>query len=569
MTDNPRDPTKPGTYGAKRPAATIDLQAIEIETSEPKPDDSISGKEADATGEIRNSETWSTQAKAEETAKADVSEPETNKQQSPASARHAAVKPKGGSSVGGLISHLAAGALGAGLAVFGADYLVNTVGLSLPTYSAAQVDQLNRRIATLEQDARDHSNDPAANLMREQLDALKVKVEQTAGATGAIPAIQSEQKQLAEKAAKLDQQLTAQPPGSETTGRIAKLEDQFNSLAQAGAAGQGGNAGTMAALITKVDSIGANLDTHLDEMRKSLQAELQKQSTHFEDRLTEVDKSMSVDTLKATGKTLTDQIVGLKTDADKLHQDIATVAAGNQSLRQDLAALQQATADLKTQIASQAGTFAKSQQLTDVNATQSKLQAELAAIAARDQTREQSANRILLMLDLGNLKRAAQSGAPYAKELAEVKRLAPKDLNLSTLDASADKGLSTNAVLTSEYKDLTWSLLNADTKPTEDGSLLGQLWQGARSVVQVRRTGEVAGDSTEAIVARTEGKLQLDDLEGALRETTQLKGGARKIAEPWMAKLASKLAVDQAMGEVESGLAKLMGPSSAAPSGTN
>ena len=564
MSDNPRDPMKPGSNNPKRPAATIDLQATEIETSEAdsqsaKPAEAAAADpptiDADASGDAPKTEHVETAGKPEKLA---------------ASARPAATaRLKSGSGAGGFVSHLLAGAAGAGLAIFGADYLVNTIGLSLPTYSAAQVDQLTRRIATLEQTTQDHGNDPAANLMREQLDALKVKVEQTAGAAASITAIQTEQKTLEDKAAKIDQALTAQPPGTETTGRIAKLEDQFKMLAQSGAAGQGGDAGTMAALIAKVDSIGSNLDTHLAEMRKSLQSDLQKQSTHFEDRLTEVDKSMSVDTLKATGKSLSDQIVGLKADGDKLHQDIATVAAGNQSLRQDLAALQQATTDLKTQVTADAGTFAKSQQLSDVNATATKLQSDMAAIAARDQSREQSANRILLMLDLGTLKRAAQSGAPYAKELAEVKRLAPKELNLSALDAGADKGLPTNALLASEFKDLTWKILNADAAPAGDGSLLGQLWQGARSVVQVRRTGEVAGDGTEAILARAETKLQTDDLDGTLREVAAMKGDARKTAEPWMAKLASRLAVDQAMGEVETGLAKLMGPAGGTPASTN
>jgi len=499
---------------------------------------------------------------------ADAPEPKPAKASPPPAAVRA--KSGSGSGAGSFVSHMLAGVAGAGLAIFGADYLANTIGLSLPTYSAGQVEGLTRRLETLEQATKERTGDAATSLLREQVDALKVKVEQAAAVATTVDAVQTQQKQIADRAAKLEQALSAQPPGPETAGRIGKLEDQFKLMAQAGAAGQSGNSGTMAGLIAKVDAMGTGLDAHLDETRKSLQAELQKQSTHFETRLAEVDKSMSVDTLKASGKSLSDQIVTLRADGDKLHQDIATVAAGNDALRKELAGLTETTTALKTKIEADAATFAKSQQLSDVNATAAKLQSDVAAIAAKDQSREQGANRILLTLQLANLKRAVERGGSYAKELAEVKRLSPKGLDLTALDAGAEKGLPTNALLTSEFKDLTWSILNADGKPSGDGSLLGELWQGARSVVQVRRTGEVAGDSTEAILARAESRLQASDLDGTLREVAQLKGDARKVAEPWMAKLAGRLAVDQAMANVEADLAKLMGPNgAAAPASTN
>ena len=562
MTDTPKDPMKSGgragagPQAGKRPAATIDLQATEIGRRD------IPGDRAEEQV-AASGPTMSEGAVNEDTPAAAPESPSVSPPRAAAPARRR-------SGVGGFASHLLAGVAGAGVAIFGADYLANTIGLSLPTYSAAQVDQLTRRVSTLEQDAKEHGGDAAASVLREQLDALKVMVGQTATTASSLDAVQSAEKQLTDRTTKLEQSLADQPPGAETTNRIGKLEDQFKLLTQAGAAGQSGNVGTMAALIAKVDAIGANLDSHLGEMRKSLQSDLQKQSTHFEDRLSEVDKGMAVDTLKASGKTLSDQIVGLRADGDKLRQDIATVASGNQQLRQDLAALQQTATGLKSQMQADAATFAKSQQLTDVNATAVKLQSDVAAIAARDQSREQGANRILLALELGNLKRAVEHGGAYAKELAEVKRLASKGLDLAALDAGAEKGLPANALLAAEFKDLTWSILNADGKPSGDGSLLGELWQGARSVVQVRRTGDVAGDSTEAILARAEARLQADDLDSTLREVAQLKGDARKVAEPWMAKLAGRLAVDQAMSNVEADLAKLMGPSgAAAPASAN
>jgi hypothetical protein len=574
MTDSSKEPKNPGlqsgSQSGKRPSATIDLRATEIERRD------IPGTERDAAAADAASMSAAdsmigaespdmSQSAGTADAPADAIAPSSKNPQSPpdppsAEPPRPAASARRSGGVGGFVTHMLAGIVGAGIAIFGADYLANTFGLSIPTYSAVQTDQLTHRIADLEQTNKEHAGDTATSFAREQLNALKVKADQTAAAVVALGSVQADEKQLADRTAKLELALGAQPQGGGVGDRVAKLEDQFKTLTLAGAAGQAGNVGTMAALIAKVESMGATLDSHLDETRKSLQGDLQKQSAHFEERLSEVDKSMSVDTLKASGKAMSDQLVALRADGDKLHQDIATVAAGNDQLRKDLVAEQQSTADLKAKIQSDAATFAKSQQLSDVNATATKLQTDVAAIAAKDKAREEAANRILLTLQLANLRRAVEGGGGYAKELTEAKRLAPVGIDLTALDASADKGLPANTLLLSQFKDLTWKILGADSKSSGDGSLLGELWQGARSVVQVRRTDVAAGDSTEAILARTEDKLQSGDLGGTMREIAALKGDAQKIAAPWVSQLAGRLAVDQAIAKVDAGLAKLMGP---------
>ena len=550
MTETPKDPGKAGMrpgagpQQAKRPTATLDLQATEIERRD------MPGSDADASAKAPPEAAASNSGAA--SAKTDDAKPGASKA--------AAVKPRrNGSGVGGFLSHAVAGLAGAAAALFGADYLAN-LGFDIPTFSAAQVQQLNRRIASMELSNTENGPGATANLLKEQIQAMKAQLDQVAPAPAAIGNLQAQQKQLAERAGKLEQLFTAQAANTAPAERIAKLEDQFKMMAQSGAAGQGGQPGQMAALVTKLDGIGVTLDERIAEMRKSLQGDMQKQSAHFEDRLSEVDKGMAVETLKAGGKAVSDEIVGMKTTSSKLAQDIATVGAGAQQLRQDLAALKTTTSGLETQLQAATGSFAKTDQLSTVNATTTKLQADVAAIAARDQSREQGANRILLSLQLANLKRVVERGGPYAKELADVKRVAPKELDLSALDANAETGLATTQQLASEFKDMTWSLVSADAKPSDDGSLIGQLWQGARSVVQVRKT-DATGDAADAVVARTEAKLQRGDLDGAMRDIGQLKGDARKAADPWIAKLAARLSLDQGLAGVDASLLKLMGPS--------
>jgi len=563
MTDTPKDPGKSGArpgagpQPAKRPAATIDLQATEIGRRDLPSDTAPGGTAADAKASAPDTAAAPSASKADEPKVAAAKAASTAS--SPVPPQAAARAPRKSSGVSGFLSHAVAGLAGAAVALFGADYLAN-LGFDIPTFSAAQVQQLNRRLASIETAAKENTADSATSLLKEQVEAMKSKLDQTAGTTAAVDGLKDQQTQLVDRTVKLEQALAAQSGNSGPAERIAKLEEQFKLMAQSGASGQGGQPGQMAALVAKLDGIGTTLDERLAEMRKSLQGDMQKQSAHFEDRLSEVDKGMAVDTLKASGKTLSDEIVGMKAANDKLGQDIASVGAGAQQLRQDLAALKSTTADLGAQLQAAAGSFAKTDQLSSVNATTSKLQADLAAIAARDKTRELGANRILLSLQLANLKRTVERGGAYAKELAEVKRVAPKELDLTALDANADKGLPTATELAAEFKDLTWSLLNAGATPAEDGSLIGQLWQGARSVVQVRKTGNVAGDGPDAIVARTEARLQAGDLDGALHEISQLKGDARKAADPWIAKLTARQSLDQGLAALDASLAKLMGP---------
>lgn len=565
MSESSKDPRKSGSQPGKRPAATIDLQATELERRDlPGADSPMgAGEGADtpaAMGEDTLAGAATMEAAMNDAAPDKAADAAPKEPEAPSTRPAAAPAPRRGSGFGGFVSHMLAGVVGAGIVLFGGEYLANTFGVSLPTYSAAEVDQLTRRIAVLEQAGKEHAGDAATSFAHEQLDALKVKADQMAQAVAGLGSIAADEKQLADRTAKLEQTLSSGTPGSGMGERVGKLEDQFKTLALSGAAGQAGSVGTMAVLMAKVEGMGTNLDTKFDEVRKSLLDDSTKQSAYFAQRLSEVDKSADIATLTASGKALGQQIVDLRADADKLHQDIATLSAGNDAMRKDLATLQTTTADLKTKLETDAATFAKSQQLSDVNATASKLQSDIAAITAKDKEREQGANRILLTLQLANLKRAVEGGGAFVNELAEVKRLAPAGIDLSVLDASADKGLPPNTVLLTEFKALTWKVLGAETNGSGDGSLLGELWQGARSVVQVRRTDVAEGDSTEAILARTENKLQNGDLAGTMQEISQLKGDAHKIAEPWIAELGGRLAVDQAIAKVDTGLAKLMGP---------
>ena len=78
------------------------------------------------------------------------------------------------------------------------------------------------------------------------------------------------------------------------------------------------------------------------------------------------------------------------------------------------------------------------------------------------------------------------------------------------------------------------------------------------SLVTLRRTGEVEGDSNDAIVARTEVRVRDGDLEGALEQLNALGGRAAEAAQGWRSQAELRLAAEQAIAELtESAIARI------------
>jgi hypothetical protein len=70
-------------------------------------------------------------------------------------------------------------------------------------------------------------------------------------------------------------------------------------------------------------------------------------------------------------------------------------------------------------------------------------------------------------------------------------------------------------------------------------------------VISIRRTGaDVQGDSTDAVVARAEAKLDEDDLAGAITLLQGLSGAAADLASPWIHDAQHRAAVDAAESDL-------------------
>ncbi|MBI1385461.1 MAG: hypothetical protein GC150_11170 [Rhizobiales bacterium] len=477
-----------------------------------------------------------------------------------------------------MLSHLAAGIVGALAVLFGAQHLPGVLpsGLLLaPTEVAgdpAELANLRSTVANLEQRLAGMSAPDGDGLAT--ISGRLTAVEQLAGG---LADLQSGQKSLAEQTAALAQRLdgaaTATPAALPTdfTDRLAALEQALAKLGEAPAAASAPDvAPQLAALGGRINDFSVALDTRTEALR----AEVGERLTAFEGRL-----SGEVTALRAAGEARLEAIETLKAGDRRLGLDIEAIKSGTEALTSRLdrvaAAQDEQSAGMRTvteqvqRVETAVTAFSDTMEKTLAGfATDDKVQAAIAPLAIRvgqmaadvgrvvenESLRQQSSRQIVLALELADLRRALARGEPAGPILARVKEWAPADLDLSGLEGIASSGAPSPVELQRAFPDMARAALDAEQAASGDGSVVGQLWSGARSLVKVRRTGDIAGDGTEAVVARMETRLGAGDLAGALEEAAGLQGPAREAIASWLAQLESRVAVDKAMADIEARL---------------
>jgi hypothetical protein len=193
-----------------------------------------------------------------------------------------------------------------------------------------------------------------------------------------------------------------------------------------------------------------------------------------------------------------------------------------------------------------------------------EIEQSVQTIASNEQGRQQNAERIVLSLELSNLKRALDrgQGQGYAAELAEVQRASAGQLDLAPLERFKETGVATPSELKAQFRPLINQVIDADLEPA-DGSVIDRLLAGAKSVVRVRRVSHDAEDtSTEAVVARMEAAIDEGRLGDVLAQAKLLPEHARVPIEDWLVKVTARDTVDQAIAAVD---AKLKASLSGAP----
>lgn len=561
MTANKNEPgQKPAgsasSQAGNRPHATIDLKATEItppasEAEKEKVEkEKEAAKVAGASGAAKSAAPAGTAADAS-APKAAASGTSTDEKGGkagadagkPSASAPPRAAPRG---YGGFFTHLAAGVAGGVVALFAADMLATQLGFETadrPDKTAA----IEQRISALE---TSHSQSTIPQELATRLAAAETKLGKVEQLDANIEGVARKQADLDKAVGNMGEKLLAQGTDTQLNDRIAKLEEQLKLMSSAADQDpQSGRVPQLAAITGKLADLESTLGNQLDALRKNLTQEIDTRLTAATEAseaarsgTQRMDRELSV--LKADNAELTNGMTALKSEADRAASSLRTT-------QEDLKRLK---ADMDTRLA----TFAKPE---DVSSAVSPLSSKLSAlhddvqnVIKSEGDRRSTAERIVLSLELANLKRAIDRGKPYAPELAQAQKVAGSIVDLSPLERFSLEGVQTATELRAEFKPIAFKIIDAEGQPAE-ASIVDRLLSGAKSVVRVRRTNYAADDkSVEAVVARMETALDEDRLDDVLEQAKTLPPASQDAARDFLAKVEARNAVDRALASVETQL---------------
>ena len=308
------------------------------------------------------------------------------------------------------------------------------------------------------------------------------------------------------------------------------------------------------------DQAIAALDTRLAALEQKTEqgaSRVEAQGKQIDQRLADAEQKLAAEAQTPDSiSAINGRLDNLATDTNALTQSLGSVQADAQTAKQKLDELQKAMppAGLADQVARlDAMLKALNAALDGLEPKIDQMQARVAALEAKKDDPDAAA-RAALGLALANLARAAETPAPFRSELDAVASFLPNEPGLQALSAAAATGVPTAASLKEKFPAVVQSVFDAERRAKDDG-LWARFLANLRSVVTVRRTGEISGDSTEAVIARMEERLKVDDLAGAVAEGAKLKGAAADAARSWLDASSSRVATDKLLGELSASVA--------------
>ena len=362
-----------------------------------------------------------------------------------------------------------------------------------------------KRVASLEQAARQRAAAPVGDLAN-KLAATETRLAGLEDRTRSIAALGDAQAKLAAETKALEARIGS----PELADRLAKLETALASLAAGDPSGRGPQAAALAAKLAELERLAGDAG----EAAKSGSAR--------------VERDLAV----------------LKTDASRLGQRLDA---------------------LRGEIEERFKGAAKAADLSPVMAKLAAFEQDLQGFLRGEGERTANAQRVLLTLEMGNLKRAMDRGDRYATELDAVKKAAGATFNLAALDRYSLEGVPSLRDLTRDFRRVANTAIDAEAEPA-DASLFDRLMAGTRGIVRVRKAGHSAEDSSaEATFGRLEAALKEGRLGEVLAQGKKLPPKAALVAEDWLRKVEARYAVDQSVADIETALKSSFGAQRVAP----
>lgn len=549
----------PDPAAAKRPYATLDLKATEVKSadakSEPPKDSGVKSDPENKSDPEKKSDPKAA-AKPAETKPADA--PAATAKPSGAAAGKPAVTPppRRTSGVGGFFSHLAAGLVGGFLALLGADTIGPKIAPQIGWPSASSqlsetTAELQKRVAGLEAAAQKPAGDDGLGA---KLAGLEQRLAQLDEISRTVGALGSEQSRIASEVKASAEKLAQQPAEGGVDKRVTALEDRLRDLAASAATDpQSGKLAQLAAITGRIADLDSSLSSQMQVVRKSV-------TEQIDARLAPIGEASEA---ARAGAVRIDRDMGqVKTDVARNSQRLETQKAEADRTAQSMRVLQEEMGqlqgtvnglkgDLDARISSTAKPADVSAAIAPLAAKISSLEGNVQSVVKSEDTRRTNAERVVLSLELANLKRVVERGQPYVAELAEVKKAAGGRLDLGLLESYQDKGVATVPELARDFRAVANRMADAAAEPAQ-GGVVDRLLAGARSMVRVRKTTHAADDnSVEATVSRAEAALKDGRLGAAIALVGSLPAAASGPAKDWLARAEARHSVEKAIASVE------------------
>jgi hypothetical protein len=422
------------------------------------------------------------------------------------------------------------------------------------TYPANVVDDLRRRMAAVEKTLSEPARDSAAAELSRMLAGVEGRLGRIDEVSRKVDEVAGAQSALADRTKSLEERSQQTQPTTDLTERVARLEQTIASLKTAAASDpQAGRIPQLVALSGKLNDLEATLANQLAALRKSVAQDIdarvtpaQEASEAAKSAAQRIDRELSA--IKAEAARLAQRAETLKVSDD-------TLQAGLKALQEEAAGIRGALGALKGDLGNQLKGVTRPQDLsaavTPLSDKIAAMEQSLQGVLKNEDERKANAERVVLALEIGNLKRAIDRGAKFSRELAAVQQMGGRQIDLSALERFKDQGIPTQSDLVREFRTISSAMIDAENTPPGT-STLDRLLQGARSVVRVRRTDHRNDDlSAEAIIARMEKALAEDRIGDVLAESGRLSPQAMAPAADWLARVEAREAADRALARIE------------------
>lgn len=428
---------------------------------------------------------------------------------------------------GGFLSHLAASVLGGAVALgawaYGAPELEKQ-GLITSNASGTNSAELTAQLANAES----------------RLAAL----EKTAASIGEIK--DSQTRLVAETKAALA--AAASDAGApDQLERLTAVENKLKAMTDAGANDpNAGRVEQLAALTGKVADLETSMATEFTALRKSVAGDVEARV---------IAATEAAEAAKSGTQRIDREIANLKTQSVQADEGIAAIKAdvdraveASKRTTQEIANVKSAIEDVRSASAKPADVASA---ISPVTAKIATLEQNIKAVEEAEATRRSNAERVVLALELQNLKRTLDRGQNYTDELAEVEKASGGKFDLAALQKFKDQGVPTLADLNRNFRSSANAMIDAE-QGIETESVVDKLIAGARSVVRVRKIEHDSSDtSAEAVAGRMEKSLKEGRLADVLSEADALSPKAKEAAQSFLDKVRARASVDSALASLE------------------